>query len=73
MEGQSFKATPAQDNQSELNTAALVECWPGGPIVAGPKECPDRDIWRNSSDTADSALPQLSILDTSALDSNKSA
>ena len=43
----------------EQDIAALFQCWPGGPIVSNPKECPERDTWRNKS--LPEGFPSLSI------------
>ena len=47
-------------SDTEALTAALHECWPGGPIVSNPADCGERDTWRNKDD-ASSVLPSLEI------------
>lgn len=66
MERQELNAiTTSQDNSEQSwQQAALIECWPGGPVVTRREDCGQRDGWRNSSGDADSALPDLELLDT---------
>jgi hypothetical protein len=56
--------TSPDNSEQSWQQAALIECWPGGPMVTRREDCGQRDTWRNSSGDGTPVLPDLELQDT---------